>query len=41
MKTHGKDLSPFHKGRIIGLHGAGKKTREINEETGVGCRKIQ
>ena len=23
------------------MHGAGKKTREINEETGVGCRTIQ
>ena len=40
MKTHGNDLSPFDKGRIIGLHGAGKKTREINAETGVGCRTI-
>ena len=41
MKTRGKDLSLFDKGRIIGLHGAGKTTREINEETGVGCRTIQ
>ena len=41
MKTRGKDLSLFDKGRIIGLHGADKTTREINEETGVGCRTIQ
>ena len=41
MKTCGKDLSLFDKGRIIGLHGAGKITCKINEETGVGCRIIQ
>ena len=41
MKTRGKDLSLFDKGRIIGLHGTGKTTRETNEETGVGCRTIQ
>ena len=41
MKTCGKDLSLFDKGRIIGLHGAGKTTRKINEETVVGCRMTQ
>ena len=41
MKTHGKDLSLFDKGRIIELHGVGKTICKINEETGVGCRTIQ
>ena len=41
MKNCGKDLSLFDKGRFIGLHGAGKTTCKINEETGVGYRTIQ
>ena len=38
MKTRGKDLSLFDKGRIIGFHQSGKSTRDIS---GMNVRTIQ
>ena len=41
MKTRGKDLTSFDKGRIIGFHQSGKTTREISTETDINVRTIQ
>ena len=41
MKTRGKDLASFDKGRIIGFHQSGKTTREISTETDINVRTIQ
>lgn len=41
MKTRGKDLSLFDKGRIIGFHQSGKSTRDISTVTGINVRTIQ
>lgn len=41
MKSRGKDLTSFDKGRIIGFHQSGKTTREISIETSINLRTIQ
>ena len=41
MKTRGKDLTSFDKGRIIGFYQSGKTTRKIGTETDINVRTIE